>query len=425
MAAKYVLGCQTLQLNHDVSINGDQTDSTVNQLEYFKRLNLFADPKKVSSDTLPSLANYHDEAAPLNDRARAYLHANCSHCHRNGGGGNADFFALASMELDQLHILDAKANHGQFQIQQPAIIKQGNPLKSLLYYRMSSLGGGRMPRLGSTVIDERGLDLIHDWIASLTPGQPSETASSNVPASSNAPASSNDSLHEQIQTIIDRESVAVERQASIDQLLSTTPGALLLARATQNDKLSYEVRDTVVRAAVQGDPHIRNLFERFLPEQQRTKRLGRSVDPSAILALNGNAEQGRALFHHESGVQCRDCHRIKNQGKAVGPDLDQIGKKYDRRQTLTSILEPSRNVDAKYMQYQCLTNDGQVHTGIIVEKTARHVTLRDAKSDLHKIASEEIDELSPLTTSMMPELLVQDLTAQQLADLVAFLDSLE
>lgn len=406
MAAKYVLGCQTIQLNHNREIEGE----TVNQIAYFKRLGLLTKPDDVP-DELPSLVNYHDETATLNDRARAYLHANCSHCHRNGGGGNADFFALASLELDRLQMLGAKANHGDFQISEPAIIKPGNPFESIVYYRMGSLGGDRMPRLGSTVIDDRGMNLVHDWIASLESVGETNAASNKL------------STH--LRSAIDANAANAEREVPIRQLLSSTTGAQMLARAMQNGAVAEPSHRLVITAATGAEPHIRNLFDRFLPEDQRTKRLGRSIDPAAIFALSGDVDDGRALFLHQSGVQCRECHRVGEHGKEVGPNLDQIGKKYTRGQLLTSILEPSRNVDAKYMQYQCLTNDGQIKSGVVVEKTAEHVVLRDAKSATHMIPTSEIDELTPLTKSMMPELLAQDLTAQQLADLVAFLDSLE
>ena len=45
------------------------------------------------------------------------------------------------------------------------IIAPGDPAGSVLYYRMSKLGGGRMPRVGSNQVDEHATRMIHDWIA--------------------------------------------------------------------------------------------------------------------------------------------------------------------------------------------------------------------------------------------------------------------
>ena len=59
-------------------------------------------------EKLAKLADPHDEKAPLEDRARAYLHANCSHCHRKWGGGNAEFQLLSTLPVKELGVLDVK-----------------------------------------------------------------------------------------------------------------------------------------------------------------------------------------------------------------------------------------------------------------------------------------------------------------------------
>ena len=63
-------------------------------------------------------------------------------------------------------------------------------------------------------------------------------------------------------------------------------------------------------------------------------------------------------------------------------------------------------------------------TGLLVEKTSEHVVLRDAKDKKVEVATEKIEQLLPQRRSIMPELLVRDLTAAQLADLLAYLHSL-
>ncbi|MDG2385450.1 MAG: PQQ-dependent sugar dehydrogenase [Pirellulaceae bacterium] len=378
MAAKYVLGCQTMQTNHTREYAGE----TSNQLDYFQQLGLFAEPLPKPVAEMPSLVDYRDDSQKLAKRARSYLHANCSHCHRNGGGGNSDFFALASLKFDQLKMLNASPRHGSFHVPAAKIVLAGNPFKSMVYYRMSSLGSGRMPRLGSTVVDDAGVDLIYEWIKSIEPTIDPDTG------------------------------------------LETTVGALHLVRLIERGDLSGDSAQRIIEQAVTKEPHIRDLFERFLPESKRSKRLGSSIDPPAILQLNGDASHGQRMFFEQSGVQCKSCHRIGGRGMAVGPDLDQIGKKYNRSQLLESILEPSKKIDAEYLQYQCITNDGKSYTGVLSEKTDEFVILQDGKAQSHKIERANIEELVSLSTSLMPELLVRDMTAQQVADLVAYLGSL-
>lgn len=410
MAAKYVLGCQTLQMNRSRSDGGG------NQLVELQQLGVFSEPLPKPPTELPRLVDVDDRARPVVDRARSYLHANCSHCHRNGGGGNAGFFTLASLSLDATKMLGANPNQGTFFIPQARVVSPGQPFRSMIYYRMASLGGGRMPRLGSRIVDQRALDLMHEWILEL-------------PEDSQTGESVTDVGHEQgefLDTLTQIPQPFQQRSKYIDQVLGSTIGALQLVRAIDEKRLPEDSVSTVIARATQHQQkHIRDLFEKYLPEQERTKRLGSTVEPHQILQLEGNVERGSDLFFKAAGVQCRNCHRVRGQGSEVGPDLDQIGRKYDQAQILASILEPSKNIDAKYLQYHCETSDGRIVSGLLVEKNDNFITLRDAKAQVLMIPAGEVESLTAQSKSMMPDLLLRDLTAQQVADLTLFLDGLE
>src|SRR5207253_9230660 len=129
-------------------------------------------------------------------------------------------------------------------------------------------------------------------------------------------------------------------------------------------------------AVARTDPQVRDLFERFLPDDQRVQRLGSVIKPEQILALKGDAVRGKELFFKSAGLQCVNCHRIAGTGSTLGPDLTQIGKQYSRGQILESILEPSKSIDPKYVSYLAETADGQVQTGLLVEKNDREVVLK-------------------------------------------------
>src|SRR5205085_4144757 len=86
----------------------------------------------------------------LEERARAYLHANCAHCHRFGGGGGQVVLEMdISKPLKEMGVLDVPPKQGDFGIQDARIIAPGDPARSVLYYRMAKFGRGRMPHLGS------------------------------------------------------------------------------------------------------------------------------------------------------------------------------------------------------------------------------------------------------------------------------------
>lgn len=163
MGSKYVLGVTTLQLNKVHDYGGHRE----NQLELLSRLGVFTKPLPNPASQLPALANYQNPHEPLNLRARAYLHANCAHCHRKWGGGNADFELQASLPLSRTGLIAALPGQGNFDIQGGRILVPGDPGKSLIWKRMAMSGLGRMPHVGSTVIDTKNVAMVHDWILSL------------------------------------------------------------------------------------------------------------------------------------------------------------------------------------------------------------------------------------------------------------------
>jgi putative heme-binding domain-containing protein len=409
MAAKYALGTQTLQLNRDHDYGG----VVANQLRTFDHVGLFTKPLPAAPEELPRLVDYRDAGAELNLRARSYLHANCSHCHRKWGGGNADFQLLATLDLAETGTVGARPTQGSFNLPNARIVAPHDPYRSVLFYRMSKLGPGRMPRIGSGVVDEAGVKLIHDWIAQL-PGTGLVGDAAGRAQAADAAA-------------VDRlRSGGDDLAKQIDAVFGSPSAALRLTFALGDEGFPAKVRDAVVaRAAESQVPETRDLFEKFLPEEKRTKRLGDVIRPEKILALAGDAERGRKLFFEGAGVQCRNCHRVGGKGTEVGPDLDQIGKKYDRAQILENILEPSKQIDEKYLTYQVLTTKGQLYGGILVSKDAARVVLKDATNKLIEVPAGDVDTMTAQQKSLMPDLLLRDFTAEQVADLVAFLGSLK
>ena len=105
---------------------------------------------------------------------------------------------------------------------------------------------------------------------------------------------------------------------------------------------------------------VRDLFERFIPEGERIKRLGDVVDRTAILALAGDAARGRAVFTANPAAQCKTCHKAGDVGETVGPDLTKIGAKYNKAALLDQILEPSKTIDPPYITHLVETKDGRV-----------------------------------------------------------------
>ncbi len=460
--AGYALAFTLPQLNREHDYGGVSD----NQLRALKHIGLLTflhrdeESGKETTRTSPPAVRLTDPYAAggdLDRRARSYLHVNCAHCHQFGAGGTADIELRYDHALDQTKTLEVRPVQGTFGIAGAQILAPGDPYRSVLFYRMAKLGPGRMPHIGSEVVDERGLKLIHDWIRRLPMhkderllverlrelDEPAvlareraslprrskrlawEIAQANGRKSPTAEDRKQAEARLKAQAAAGVKARAAERAAAISRLLSGTSSALLLSEALAENRLPASVRAQVVTAALAvSDGQVRDLFERFVPDEQRVKRLGSVIRPEQILSRKGNVERGRELFFKSAGLQCVSCHRVGDTGSTLGPDLSQIGKKLTRAQILESILEPSKNVEPKYVAYLVETNDGKVHTGLLAERNEREVVLRLAGDKEVRVAAASVASLTPQRNSLMPELLLRDLTAEQAADLVDYLASL-
>ncbi|MEO2029066.1 MAG: PQQ-dependent sugar dehydrogenase [Fuerstiella sp.] len=407
------LAFNTSQLARNHNYDG----STASQLETFAHIGLIE--KAVDTSKQPSLASPYDATASLDHRARAYLHANCAHCHRLHAGGAVLSHMHFDLELDKTNMLKTRPTQGTFGIHAAHVIAPGDATRSVLLYRMTKLGNGRMPRIGSAEVDLVGVRLLHDWLEQLPQNtDPESVVDASVARLRKAEIAALTRLQ-----VTDSE---IEQVAIVDSLLSSTTGAMRLLHFADSGELSATLSArTIARATAHPNVSIRDLFERFLPPEDRIKRLGSVVQANQILSVEGDSARGKQVFFNTSGVSCRNCHRIQKDGKEVGPDLTTIGKKLTPVQLLENILQPSKRIDPKYVTYLVETTNGRLFTGLLVEKTDEAVVLKDAQDKSRRIPLDMIEQLVPQRQSLMPDLLVRDMTAQQVADLVAYLSSLK
>jgi putative heme-binding domain-containing protein len=379
-----------------------------------------------------TLADPFDTAQDLDRRARSYLHANCSECHVPAGGGNAMMDLDSGTPKATTNVFDAKPQHALFGIADARLVPSGDPDRSVLLYRMEKLGGGRMPRVGSNEVDERGVRLIHDWIASLRreepPAEDEEACKAFTAYKEYAERVEKIRREQQADVEVLARSVgnAKDCTAAIDRLLHSTDGAMALLAALDADRVPTSLRSEIIaRATNSPQADVRELYERFTPLASRIQRLGESPDTAALLAIDGSAARGKQLFFAAGAVECKSCHRIGPGPDLVGPDLSHIGKKSDKRQLLESLLEPSKTIEPKYQAWLVATSDGKVFSGILLSKTDAQIVLKDAKNQEIRLATDDVESLAPQAKSLMPDLLLRNLTAEQAADLLAYLASLK
>ena len=122
-------------------------------------------------------------------------------------------------------------------------------------------------------------------------------------------------------------------------------------------------------------------------------------------------------------MQCINCHRVSQTGGQIGPALDDVGKRLKPAEILGSILDPSKKIDPKFAAWTALTIDGKVYSGLLMSRTESAVTLRTVRNEDVVIPKMDLEELIQQTVSLMPDRLLNDLTDQQIADLLAFLSA--
>jgi putative heme-binding domain-containing protein len=392
------LRCHNLPANFAPGFNALQLDRSRSVDD---PLDLIAPPGLAADE--PKLVDPHGSPEV---RARSYLHANCSVCHRFSGGGAVPSMMNVDTPLREAKLIGAKPVQGDLGLSEARIIAPGAPSRSVLLYRMATAGRGHMPYLGGKLVDDRGVVLMRDWIASLR-------GEEELPAVARQ-------RRESEQNALTR--LTSGDTAKLDDLLATASGALSVALGVIDGSLAGDVRKQVItKGSALADPLRRDLFERFLPEDQRRKVLGLDIRPEVILALHGETVRGKALF----AALCATCHRAADAGADFGPDLTHVGTKFDRAKLLEQILDPTRLIDPPWELATVTFKSGETLTGFIFARTDADVTLKLAGGEKRKISALEFSKVTTEHVSLMPSGLLQSLTAQEAADLLEFVSSLK
>jgi putative heme-binding domain-containing protein len=133
-----------------------------------------------------------------------------------------------------------------------------------------------------------------------------------------------------------------------------------------------------------------------------------------------NFARGKSAFE---SVQCLACHKFKDEGGSIGPDLTGVGNRFTAEYILESIILPSKVVSDQYANTQIVTRDHDVIEGRVVKDAGDSLIVRpsplsEATVTIEKknIARTQLSKLSP-----MPEGLVDVLNKDEILDLIAYL----
>lgn len=132
-----------------------------------------------------------------------------------------------------------------------------------------------------------------------------------------------------------------------------------------------------------------------------------------------NYENGRSLFH---AIGCAACHRLAGYGGDIGPDITSIRNKFDLAYVLESIIEPSKVISDQYGSSAVTTQDGAVHTGLVVDRGDKlEIYPPDAKSAPTQVERAAVAKIEAVAVSQMPPGLIDALSGAELRDLMAYL----
>lgn len=408
----YVLGLVPNQLS---GTPAHRHGSPADQFAVLATLGVLKSAPPAPADDPARLVDPHDPAQHLDERARSYLHVNCSMCHQPGGNAIVSFYLRRDLPLEKLNT-NKGTGIGTFGLRDARIIVPGDPYRSVLLYRMSKLGYARMPYIGSRVVDSAGVALVEQWIRSL-PGE-----AGVAPSAPLAP----DSAEAQALKMLAARSPASreDRDRALGELSKTTAGTLALAIHMHRGLLpadGFQAAAALGSTAPASD--VRGLLETFLPESQRRATLGASSDPQPILARQGDYERGKLIFFSDS-ARCRACHELDDRNKSLGPTLGEIVKKYPKpAELLEHVLEPSKKIEEPFAAYLVITTDGRAVSGLLVEQNGREVALKTAEKQVVRIPRGDIEQMRKSDKSFMPDRILSDLTAQEAADLLEYIRS--
>ncbi len=180
------------------------------------------------------------------------------------------------------------------------------------------------------------------------------------------------------------------------------------------------VASTVAGVSRAWRKSVRNEAASYLPGAKATA--GKQLPAmSELLAMKSKPENGIAVFKQN----CAICHQINGEGMDFGPKLSEIGSKLPKEGQYLAILHPSAGISFGYEGWELKMKDGSTLTGIISSKTETDIDLKYPGGGTQRVKTKDVKSMKQLADSMMPAGLQENMSTQELVDLVEYLASLK
>ena len=181
--------------------------------------------------------------------------------------------------------------------------------------------------------------------------------------------------------------------------------------------------ESILRKLKNRSPDIQKTWKEALETWTRPDPEIRSkVDHWMSQLKPGDPNQGYHVFRSTKAT-CSACHQVGYVGGNLGPVLSKIGQSRSRRDLLEAILFPSARLEQAYRSTKVLLSDGEIVQGLLVSESPKEMVLQVTADLRRSIPTADIDRLEASNVSIMPSGLENQMTIEELSDLIAFLEN--
>jgi putative heme-binding domain-containing protein len=214
--------------------------------------------------------------------------------------------------------------------------------------------------------------------------------------------------------ILDPQMPFNEKKWSANDMAKDAMGARMLLGLAAEKKLPDELYSHV-ETLLSGNENaaVRMQASGYFSDSRGAK----DFSVNAISKLPATPSAGRSVFENN----CASCHRIKNTGVEIGPDLTGIKNKFDRENLLEAIIHPDAGIVFGYEAWTIILTDGQSFFGFLLADAEKTVTIRDLAGKNHVIETSRIRSRKKQERSLMPSPAALGLSEQDLAGLAEYL----
>ncbi|MBX2924654.1 MAG: c-type cytochrome [Chitinophagaceae bacterium] len=214
--------------------------------------------------------------------------------------------------------------------------------------------------------------------------------------------------------VLDERLALNARRSRLEQMTRDSLGGQLLMGLASENKFPKELVPAMEELIFKNpDIAVRVQASKYFKQPGVTSQ----YSIAEIAALKGDATNGKTVFT----TYCASCHKINGAGNDIGPELSNIGKKFDKTGLLDAIIHPSAAILLGYEPWLINTKDGGSFFGFVVSENKQTITVKDVAGQKHTIAIDNISSRKKQDNSLMPEPAVAGVSEQQLADVSEYL----